>query len=70
MDNALSTLPEGSEEAVKYLQERKSALSSRQKHNIIIRIADKFNWDTVAAYSEGLVGDNAEDDRRIAGAAA
>ena len=67
MDNALSTLPEGSEEAAKYLQEGKSALSSRQKH---IRIADKFDWETVAAYSEGLVGDDAEDDRRIAGAAA
>ena len=68
MDNALSTLPEGSEEAAKHLQEGKSALSSRQKH--IIRIADKFNWDTVAAHSEGLEGDDPEDDRRIAGAAA
>ena len=67
MENALSTHPVGSEEAAKYLQEGKAALSSRQN---TIRIADKFNWDTVAAYSEGLVGDNAEDDRRIAGAAA
>ena len=68
MDNALSTLPEGSEGAAKYLQERKSALPSRQKYS---RIADKYNWDTVAAYSEGLGGggDHAEDDRRIAGAA-
>ena len=53
MDNALSTLPEGSEEAAKYLQDGKSALSSRQKH---IRIPVKFNWDTVEISSEGTSG--------------
>ena len=53
MDKTLSTLPEGSEEAVKYLQEGTSALSFHQKHS---RVAVKFNWDIVAAYFEGQVG--------------
>ena len=66
MDNALSALPKGSEEPSKFLTEDKSALASRQKH---IRIEDKFDWDTVVAYSEGLVGDDVEGDRWIAGAA-
>ena len=53
MDHPLSALPERSEEVAKFLREGKSALASCQKH---IRLADKFDWDTVAAYSEGMVG--------------
>ena len=66
VDEALESLPDDAEEVRSILLQSKSDLDTRQKH---IRIADKFDWETVEVYADGLVGDNCEDDRRIASAA-
>ena len=66
VDAALESLPDDAEEVRSNLLQSKSDLDTRQKH---IRIADKFDWATVEVYADGLVGDNCEDDRRIASAA-
>ena len=66
VDAALESLPDDAEEVRSILLQSKSDLDTRQKH---IRIADKFDWETVEVYTDGLVGDNCEDDRRIASAA-
>ena len=66
VDAALESLPDDAEEVRSILLQSKSDLDTRQKH---IRIADKFDWETVEVYADGLVGDNCEDDRRIASAA-
>ena len=66
VDAALESLPDDAEEVRSILLQSKSDLDTRQKN---IRIADKFDWETVEVYADGLVGDNCEDDRRIASAA-
>ena len=67
VDAALESLPDDAEPEVRsILLQSKSDMDTRQKH---IRIADKFDWETVEVYADRLVGDSCEDDRRIASAA-
>ena len=59
VDAALESLPDDEEEVRSLLIQSKSDLDTRQKH---LRIADKFDWETVEVYTDGLVGDNCTDD--------
>ena len=66
MHSALETLPPSAADAKELLEESKSELQLRQKH---LRIADQHGWTAVQIYSQGRLGDSAEDEKLIAAAA-
>ena len=66
VDAALESLPDDAEEVRSIPCKVSLTWTPGRKH---IRIADKFDWETVEEYADVLVGENHEDDRRIASAA-